>query len=159
SGGGGPSPAPRRRGWPSSNYHLVQDLRERFTEMLTAKRKYGLWSRATPRQTSLQPGSGLRGALRPPREGGVSEDRPTRFDPAPLRQVREAAGLSTRAFARQLDCSGPYIQFIEFGRARPSVEFLEGVAARFPLDLRALWVTGRRRRAASHHGASVPCSS
>ncbi len=82
----------------------------------------------------------------------MSADRPTAPDPVAsthrsvhnlgrqLRRVREDAGLSARAVARQLQVSPSFISQIETGRSQPSVATLYALAQLLDITIDELFV-------------------
>lgn len=57
------------------------------------------------------------------------------FRPAALREVRRQRGLALRAFAARLGYSHSLVAQVESGQRRPSLRFLERVAAVYAVDL------------------------
>jgi transcriptional regulator with XRE-family HTH domain len=62
-----------------------------------------------------------------------------RFNPAQLKAIRDALGLSVREFARPLGYTGQAVHRIERGQSRPSMQFLEAVSREYRVDLRRLF--------------------
>ncbi len=60
------------------------------------------------------------------------------INPEKIRELRQARGMTTRAFAREAGISTETLNAIEHGRRRPSMRTLEKVAEALGVDARDL---------------------